>query len=498
MTQPNVLLIVTDHWSAQLLGSAGHPAIQTPVLDRIAKNGVRFTNAYAAHPVCLPSRRSLMTGTTARTHGDRTFKPLMEMPDVPTLAGTFREAGYQTQAVGKLHVYPQRNRIGFDDVLLDDEGRTHYGTTDDYEIFLGDMGYPGQRFGHGMSNNNYFHRAWHLPETCHPTNWATDMTVRAIKRRDPTSPNFWYVGYCYPHPPLAPLQTYLDFYRDIEIDEPRSGEWAANYADLPYHAQAIQSRGDDMSPISTEQARRAFYALCTHIDHQIGHLIGTLHWEGLLEDTIVLFTSDHGDMLGNHGMWAKQVFYEPSCNIPMILMGTKDDPRVGLNRTDERLVEIRDVMPTLLDMCGIEIPETVEGLSMLGNQTRETLYGEYGETPHASRMVRNDRYKLIWYPCGNHFQLFDLQEDPHELTDLAGSSDLVEVQRELAATLLGELYGSDEKWIDNGQLAGEVARTFRPGANRSLSATRGSQWPVPPITDKAFFDFFNEAPEGME
>ncbi|MEM7128400.1 MAG: sulfatase-like hydrolase/transferase [Chloroflexota bacterium] len=90
MTQPNVLLIVTDHWSAQLLGCASHPSIQTPVLDRVAKNGVRFTNAYAAHPVCLPSRRSLMTGTTVRTHGDRTFKPLMEMPDVPTLAGTFR------------------------------------------------------------------------------------------------------------------------------------------------------------------------------------------------------------------------------------------------------------------------------------------------------------------------------------------------------------------------------------------------------------------------
>ena len=437
-----------------------------------------------------------MTGTTARTHGDRTFKPLQEMPDVPTLAETFSKAGYQTYAVGKLHVYPQRNRIGFDEVLLDDEGRTHYTSfADDYELFLGDMGHAGQRFGHGMSNNNYFSRAWHLPENLHVTNWATQMTERAIKRRDPTRPAFWYVGYSCPHPPLVPPQSYLDFYRDIPIDEPFAGDWAQERDTLPYHAQAIHSRNDSMNPRTTEQARRAFYASCTHIDHHIGRLIGTLHWEGLLEDTIVMFTSDHGDMLGNHGMWAKQVFYENSTNIPMILMGTKDDPKVGLNRTDDRLIEIRDVMPTLLEMCGIEIPQTVEGLSMLGSEKRETLYGEYGESAHASRMVRNEQFKLIWYPCGNHYQLFDLEADPNEMNDLAGKPEVAEVQRELASILLSRLYGSDEKWIDDNELVGEPAMTFKPGSNRSLSATRGNQWPIPPVTDKAFFDFFNEAPD---
>ncbi|MEM7117673.1 MAG: sulfatase-like hydrolase/transferase [Chloroflexota bacterium] len=496
MTKPNVLLIVTDHWFASLLGCAGHPSVQTPVLDQLAKNGVRFTNAYAAHPVCLPSRRSLMTGTTAKTHGDRTFKPLQPMPNVPTLAQTFRDAGYQAKAVGKLHVYPQRNYIGFDDVILDDEGRTHYSSfIDDYELFLGDMGYTGQRFGHGMSNNNYFYRAWHLPDHLHVTDWATTMTERAIKRRDPTRPAFWYVGYSCPHPPLVPLQSYLDFYRDTPIDEPFVGGWATDRTTLPYHAQAVHSRNDNMNERTTEQARRAFYALCTHIDHHIGRLIGTLHWEGLLEDTIIMFTSDHGDMLGNHGMWAKQVFYENSTNIPMILMGAKDDPRVGLNRTDERLVEIRDVMPTLLDLCNIPIPETVEGLSMLGDEKRDTLYGEYGESSHASRMVRDERYKLIWYPCGNHFQLFDLHEDPNELNDLAYKLETKEIQERLSNILRDELYGSDIKWMDGAQLVGEAAKTFRPGANRSLSATRGNQWPVPPITDKAAFDFFNEAPE---
>ncbi|MCH2615035.1 MAG: sulfatase-like hydrolase/transferase, partial [Opitutales bacterium] len=117
--KPNVLLISTDHWPATLLGCAGHPAVQTPTLDQLAANGTRFINTYAECPVCIPARRTLMTGTTPRTHGDRIFQETLPMPDLPTMADTFRNAGYQAYAVGKLHVYPQRDRIGFDDVILD-------------------------------------------------------------------------------------------------------------------------------------------------------------------------------------------------------------------------------------------------------------------------------------------------------------------------------------------------------------------------------------------
>src|SRR5688572_284187 len=126
--QPNVLLICTDHWPAARLGVAGHPVIQTPTLDELARSGIRFTRAYSECPVCIPARRTLMTGVSPRTHGDRVFKETLPMPALPTLAQTFRQAGYQAYAVGKLHVYPQRNRIGFDEVILDEEGRVQYGT----------------------------------------------------------------------------------------------------------------------------------------------------------------------------------------------------------------------------------------------------------------------------------------------------------------------------------------------------------------------------------
>ncbi|MCH8292575.1 sulfatase-like hydrolase/transferase [Candidatus Poribacteria bacterium] len=491
-TQNNVLLVSTDHWPAALLGVAGHPAIQTPTLDELARSGIRFTNAYAECPVCIPARRTLMTGVTPRTHDDRVFKDKLPMPQLPTMAQTFRDAGYQAYAVGKLHVYPQRDRIGFDDVILDEEGRVQYGVLDDYELFLGDRGYAGRQFHHGMSNNEYSTRPWHLPEETHATNWATDQMARTIKRRDPNRPAFWYISYRHPHPPLVPLQTYLDLYRDIPIDEPYHGTWSTDPNNLPFSLQANWARGAKFTAHQIIAARRAFYALCTHIDHQLRILIGTLREEGLLNDTIICFTSDHGDMLGIHNMWAKRLFYEYSANIPMILVGAVGDKRVGYNRVDDRLVGWADVMPTLLDLAGIDMPETVEGLSMVGDQKRDWFYGEVGEDDHATRMIHDGRYKLIYYPVGNCCQLFDLESDPHELTDLSNSAEHTDTLARLTDLLISQLYGGDEAWVENGKLIGLSDKNFTPGPNRGLSSQRGNHWPPPPQTDMPQIQWFSE------
>ncbi|MGI9351947.1 MAG: sulfatase-like hydrolase/transferase, partial [Rhizobiaceae bacterium] len=270
MTQqdrPNVLLICTDHWPADLLGVAGHPVIKTPGLDELAHSGVRFSNCYSECPVCIPARRSLLTGQTPRNHGDRVFKEELRLPPVTTLPQAFRDAGYQADAVGKLHVYPQRDRIGFDSVRIDEEGRTQFGVLDDYDTFLGDQGYVGRQFEHGMSTNQYSWRPWHLPEETHVTNWAAKTMARTIKRRDPTRPSFWYLGFRHPHPPLVPLSTYIDLYRDLDIDPPRIGDWARVDAnEAPYALGEIFSRTKLYSSDAILEARRAFYALCTHID----------------------------------------------------------------------------------------------------------------------------------------------------------------------------------------------------------------------------------------
>ena len=482
MTQrPHVLLISADHWPAELLGEAGHPDILTPTLDDLARSGVRFRNAYSECPVCIPARRTLMTGVSPRTHGDRDFGETKPMPSLPTMAQTFRDAGYQAYAVGKLHVYPQRNRIGFDDVILDEEGRTQYGVIDDYELFLADRGYPGRQFDHGMSNNDYVVRPWHLTEELHATNWATHQIVRTIKRRDPDRPAFWFLSYRHPHPPIVPLEMYLQMYRDLVLRWPVEGSWCRN--ELPYLLQAVRRRSSHMGPRHVRDALRAFYALCTHIDHQLRVVIGTLREEALLDDTVICFTSDHGDMLGRHGMWAKRLFYEPSAKIPMILVGAERDGRIGHRQVDDRLVGWQDVMPTLLDLAGIKVPGSVEGRSMLGDWKREWLYGEVGEGDHATRMIRKGQFKLIYYPAGNVRQLFDVEADPLELKDLSGHEHYEGVLAELSAILVGELYGDDEEWARGGRLHGLPARRFRLGPNRGLSSQRGHHWPPPPKTN---------------
>ena len=285
MSQPNVMLITADQWPGSLLGAAGHPVIQTPTLDQLARNGVRYDRAYSECPICIPARRTLMTGTSTQKHGDRVFGTTTEMPDLPTMAQTFRDAGYQAYAVGKLHVYPPRDRIGFDDVLLAEEGRPHLGGIDDFEMFLADQGHVGQQFAGGMNNNNYMHRPWHLSEECHSTNWLTQTMCRVIKRRDPKRPNFWYLSYTAPHPPLTPLGIYMDYYRQFEMPPALWGDWCDDPDALPFTLKMGRNYWRMLGPDALREARRAFYALCTHIDHQLRVVLGTLREEGVLDDT---------------------------------------------------------------------------------------------------------------------------------------------------------------------------------------------------------------------
>lgn len=480
--QPNVLLIVADHWAAEHLGFAGNPAIITPGLNELSACGTRFTNAYSECPVCIPARRTLMTGMTPKSHGDRVFNDQLRMPNVTTMAQAFRDAGYQADAVGKLHVHPQRDRIGFDSVILDDEGRPQWGTLDDYDIYLGDQGLAGRQFDHGMSNNQYNWRSWHLDEAHHATAWAGRMMARAIKRRDPSKPAFWYLGFRHPHPPLVPPQAFVDLYRDVEIDAPYVGDWA-KADNLPFAISALLSRTNLYSDSQMRDAKRAFYALCTQIDYQIRYLVGTLRLEGILDDTIIMFTSDHGDMLGNHDMAAKRIFYESSANIPMILSANKDNEKAGNGFVDERLVTFADVMPTLLDLCDLPVPDTVEGMSMVGTERHSYVYGECGEDDHATRMIRDERWKLIYYPVGNHFQLFDLEEDPREMTDLARDPAHADTLQRLHDTLVSEMYGVDLDWIKDGKLIGAPDRDYKWAPHRSLNSQRGDGWPPSPKVD---------------
>jgi len=287
------------------------------------------------------------------------------------------------------------------------------------------------------------------------------------------------MSFNFPHPPLVPLKEYLDMYQDAPIPPAHFGDWSKDFDQLPYPLQDRANRwyphtkNGRLHDFELRLVRQAFYAQCTHIDHQIRLVAGFLREQGLLNNTIIAFTSDHGDMLGNHGFFAKGLHYEDSARIPLIIVPTASYDYLSHHQTDDRLTELMDIMPTLLEMAGIPIPETVTGQSLISKDRRQYLFAEYREEAYATRMLRDERYKLIYYPAGNHFQLFDIVRDPHELHDLADEPSMADVKERVINKLQTYLYGSDLDWIQDGKLVGLPKPEYKPRPNRGLTAQRG-------------------------
>lgn len=480
MTRPNILLITADQWPGNLLGLNGRPDIDTPTLDQFARNGVYYPNAHSECPICIPARRTLMTGAAPRTHGDRVFQPALTRPDLPLLAEEFHRNGYQTGAVGKLHVYPARDRFGFEEVASYEEGRPQLGGPDDWDMWLADRGQAGLGYAHGMSNNSYEFRPWHLDEASHPTVWQARQMCRMIQRRDPTRPAFWHLSFNFPHPPIVPLADYLATYASRDIQARTTGDWNA---DLPHALARIRQSWPALDEARLQEMLRAFHAQCTLIDHQIRLVIGTLREALMLDDTVVAFTSDHGDMLGDHGLYAKRAMLAGSVGVPLILMGVAGCEKLQPGRVDQRLSGLQDLMPTLLDLAGLECPDSCTGRSLVSGPPREILYCEALGGAMTMRMVTDGRWKLIWYPAGNFLQLFDRDADPQETKNLAGQPETVDVQMLLTQALIAELYGEDLNWIVDGALVGFDAPPLPDPQNRGLSGQRGLHFPEPPHDD---------------
>lgn len=472
---PNVLLICADHWSGGMGGWAGSPWVLTPTIDRLARNGVTFDNAYSACPVCVPARRTLMTGMTTRSHGMRSNKS-MPMPEAPTLAQCFSDSGYQTFAVGKLHVTPQRSRIGFHDVLACEEGRHPVDMPDDWEMFLAEKGCGGRQYAAAGTQNDYLVTPWHLPDDCHPTNWAAREMSRVIKRRERDCPAFWYLSFVGPHPPIWPLPSYLEMARDLQVPAPMIGEWVETF-----NRSALPSKMDNLAasgapPEFIALVRKAFFATINHIDHQIRTVLGTLREEGLADNTLIAFTSDHGEMLGNHGMWGKCLFYEESSRIPLVVAPPRAMDVGQRGRIDNRLVELGDIMPTLLELCGLPVPASVEGQSVFSSDPRSEIYGEYGDGAKATRMIRRGPFKLIYYPAGNQFQLFNVKDDPTESKDLLLGPGNEEVASELRTALAGHLYGGDRDWVSGHEWTGLPVTKSKDVSDFQFSGQRGQRF----------------------
>ncbi len=449
---PNVLLLMTDQHRFDCLGCAGNRSIETPNLDWLAAGGTLFTKAYTACPSCVPARATLITGMDQWHTGilgmGRGQGP-MGVGFRHTLAGELARAGYHTQGVGKMHFHPQRSLNGFHNTVLDESSRVvDPGFVSDYQAWFdahktGDYGITD----HGIDWNSWMARPYHAPEFLHPTNWTVNESIRFLKERDPTAPFFLMTSFARPHSPYDALPYYFEMYERRKLPGPSVGKWAACH-DVPEDAARPDAWRGVRTPEEVRRARVGYYGQVNHIDHQLGRLLMALRKTGELDNTVILFTADHGDMLGDHNLWRKTYAYEGSAHVPMIvrLPAAMRAPR---GQRVEAPVMLRDVMPTLLDAAGVDIPETVDGSSMvplaLGKTDvswRAYVHGEhctcYSEEQEMQYLT-DGKMKYIWFPRLGTEQLFDLEADPGETCNLADDPDAAPLLRRWRENLVREL-----------------------------------------------------------
>jgi arylsulfatase len=437
MSKPNIVFISTDQMRGDFMGCAGNEVIQTPHMDYLARRGVRFTQGISSHPVCIPARASLMTGIEGNRLGLTHYKEGFELPVEETMPKLLNNGGYQTKVVGKMHTYPERCHYGFEQMLICEEGRrigqanNEFRGYDDYENWMTEQGYPGQAFSHGMSNNGHSMTMWHLPDYLHPTEWIGTEACKSIKNRDWTRPLFLWTSFTAPHPPLTPLYKDYVLYENEEVYKPVMGDWMDRN---PIHHQVNHSEsfGDKKTRKEIELAHKAYAALITQVDRQINRLMGTLREEGMLENTWFIFTSDHGDNMGDHYLWGKRNFLKGSCNVPFIITPpTKGDLDEIMGEgwvpgiTCDSVVGLQDIMPTLLDIAGLKVPENIDGKSVVPLLTntkdsiRGSILGEIGIKGKRSFMLTDGKWKYIWYEEDGAELLFHAENDPDELHDLS-------------------------------------------------------------------------------
>lgn len=455
MDRPNILLLMTDEHRGDALGGLPGSPVDTPYLTQLRTQGIYFPNAYSSCPVCVPARRTLMSGKKPAHHG------VMMNYSAPlagqTLPEILRDAGYQTHLCGKLHLFPERKRYGFEEAEWAD-GPYSSVPENDYNRFLQEKGmFAEAGLAHGMSYNGCVTRPYHLDEQYHFTTWCTDMALRFFERRDPDAPFFLNVSYHQPHAPCTPPAYYYDKYRNMDLPEPSMGDWEQDFPNtqngMPVNAWRVEP---DSRRI--REYRAGYYGCIEQIDHQIGRILYKMP-----KNTIVIFLSDHGEMLGDHGWVRKRSAYEGSARIPFLMwMPEAYAKKLGVrqNSVVDTPVELMDVLPTILDMLGMPIPENVDGMSLLGPMRgvpveRNYIHGECArlETIHTGmQYVTDGKEKYIWYPALGKEQFFDLQRDPKEQRDLTKTEGYEERIALWRKRLIQELIGRPEGFVKDGRL----------------------------------------------
>ncbi|MDH4610607.1 choline-sulfatase [Pseudomonas sp. BN102] len=423
MKRPNILFIMADQMAAPLLPFYAPSPIKVPNLSRLAAEGVVFDSAYCNSPLCAPSRFTLVSGQLPSKIG--AYDNAADFPaDVPTYAHHLRRLGYRTALSGKMHFCGPDQLHGYEERLTSDIYPADYGWAVNWDE-------PDVR-------PSWYHNMSSVLQAgpCVRTNqldFDEEVVFKARQylydhvREHPEQPFCLTVSLTHPHDPYTIPEEYWDLYRDEDIELPR-----VHLADAEQdpHSQrllkVIDLWGKPLPEHKVRDARRAYYGACSYVDEQVGRLRKTLTDCGLDQDTIIVFSGDHGDMLGERGLWYKMHWFEMAARVPLLVHAPA---RFAAARVKASVSTV-DLLPTLVELAGGELDTSLplDGRSLLphleGRGGHDEVLGEYMAegTTSPLMMIRRDAYKFI-YSVQDPCLLFDLENDPQELENLAGSSD---------------------------------------------------------------------------
>lgn len=450
---------MADQFRADCLGAAGNRAIRTPHLDRLAAEGVRFVNAYSSTPTCTPARAGLLTGLSPWNHGMLRYAQVARSYPVE-MPRALSDAGYHTSVVGKLHYHPQRDVHGYRQALLDESGRVEsIDFRSDYRAWFWSEAPNLDPDATGLGWNDYDARPYALPERLHPTAWIGATAASFIESYQRPEPFFLKVSFERPHSPYDPPRRLWDSYQDADLPPAVVAPWAHRFA--PPSGPVSDAWHGDFGAAQVRRSRQGYYGSVTFVDEQIGRVLEALERRGWLEETLILFFSDHGDMLGDHHLWRKSYGYEGSAKVPFLLRwprGMFDAPR---GRTLDQPIELRDVLPTFLDAAGATAARPLDGRSLLplvsgrGSEWRPWLDLEHGpcySPENHWNALTDGRYKYLFHAHDAREQLFETARDPGELRDLAADPAHSATLRAWRQRMVEYLAPRGDHWVRNGEL----------------------------------------------
>lgn len=419
--QPNILFVLTDQQRSDTVHAAGNPYIRTPVMDRLCREGVNFRKGYTPSPVCASARAAIVTGQHPHNNGcyDNGFPQPQDRPSMMDLLST---AGYYCHGVGKMHFTPERNALrGFHSRETQEEiCRTV--EVDDYLKAVHEEGFEHVHDVMGARGEMYYiPQISQLPARLHPTAWVADRSIDFLKRRDPSKPFFLWSSFIHPHPPFSPPTPWNKLYRGANMPLPRRPE---AMEDLWTHFNVTQNRykyRDAGLDDRMLQVMRAYYWACvSFIDYSVGRILEVLEAEGELDNTLILWSSDHGEFLGDYNCFGKRSFLDVAARVPMLV---RHPDRFSGGVVEDTPASLIDLFPTFLGAAGADPGDAeldgVDLAGLVGKGESRTIYGQIQQGDRGVYMAYDGDLKYVYSAGDQKEYLLDHRVDPEETRNAA-------------------------------------------------------------------------------